>query len=112
MQVKPSARELERVQQSAPKPNSRFHYRAIALDLAWRAALLMPDESEQTAEVLCTAGGWLKNFDRTGADRYYKALVKRCGKTTELGRQADQLRWFPDRTVDRGKLLKAATEIR
>ncbi len=112
VQAKPSARELERAKQSAPTPNSRYHYRALALDLAWRAAQLMPDESAQTAEVLCTAGGWLKDFDRIGADRFYKALVKRCGQTTELGQQADKLHWFPDRKVDRKKLLHDATESR
>lgn len=111
--AKPSARELERARQSTPTPYSRFHYRAIARDLAWRAATLMPDESTQTADVLCTAGGWLlRDFERNDADRFYKALVKRCGQTTELGQQANKLHWFPYRKVDRKKLLHDATESR
>ncbi len=113
VRVPASAKELELARQSAPTPYSRFHYRAIAHNLAWRAALLMPDESAPTAEVLCTAGGWLiRDFERGDADRFYKALVKRCGQTTALGRQAGKLHWFPDRKVDRKKLLDDATEAR
>ncbi|MEO1369736.1 MAG: hypothetical protein AAFX50_21350, partial [Acidobacteriota bacterium] len=56
---------------------------------------LLPDQSEQTARVLATAGTWLKNLDPDRADRFYKALVRRCGETA-LGREADRRRWFPD----------------
>jgi len=55
---------------------------------------LMPDNSADTARVLWTAGGWLKDRDPKEADRFYKALVNRCRKT-DLGREADGLRWFP-----------------
>lgn len=75
-------------------PPARFHYRYRAAELAWEAAQLMPDNSVETARVLCEAGSWLKNRDPQAADRFYKALVRRCGRT-EIGRQADQLRWFP-----------------
>ncbi|MBI2876620.1 MAG: hypothetical protein HYY20_07040 [Candidatus Tectomicrobia bacterium] len=75
-------------------PQKRFHYRYTAAALAWEAAALMPDQSEATARVLCIAGSWLKARDPKAADRFYKLLVKRCGRT-ELGRQADRLRWFP-----------------
>lgn len=54
----------------------------------------MDDQSDETAAVLCEAGTWLKVRDPKAADRFYKALVRRCG-TTDLGRRADQLRWFP-----------------
>ena len=54
----------------------------------------MPDNSELTAEVLYTAGCWLKDRDPKAADRFYKALVNRCRKTP-LGRAADEKRWFP-----------------
>ena len=37
---------------------------------------------------------WLQHRDPAAADRFYKALVRRCGRTA-LGRQADELRWFP-----------------
>ncbi len=87
--------ELERTTGNQPRPNRRFHYRYRAADLAWDAAKLMPDQSEQTALVLAMAGNWIKNLDPKGAERFYKALVSRCGKTT-LGKQASAKRWLPE----------------
>ncbi len=86
--------EQQRIVRHKVRPEKRFHYRYTATDHAWSAAALMPDQSDKTARVLCIAGTWLKNRDPKAADRFYKALVNRCGKT-ELGRQADKLRWFP-----------------
>lgn len=77
-----------------PLPSERFHYRYRAADLAWEAASLMPDNADETARVLCEAGQWLKLRDPQAADRFYKALVKRCGETA-LGKEADKRRWFP-----------------
>ena len=91
--------ERGRVAGHVPKPNTRFHYRYVAADHAWAAAELMPDHTDQTAEVLCTAGRWLMNRDPRAADRFYKALVNRC-RWTKLGREADRLRWFPKMTDD------------
>jgi hypothetical protein len=88
------ANERSRVERHVPKPDKRFHYRYVALDLAWRAAESMPDQSDRTAEVLWAAGGWIKDRDPATADRFYKALVNRCGQTA-LGREAERLRWFP-----------------
>ncbi len=92
-----SASEAERTRFAAEplEHNNRFHYRYIATDLAWEAASLMPDNSDETALVLCRAGTWLKNRDPKAADRFYKALVRRC-RQTPLGQQADTLRWFPE----------------
>ncbi len=86
--------EQRRAADHQAKPNVRFHYRYLAADLAWEAAELMPNDSEQTALVLWTAGTWLKIRDPQAADRFYKALVRRCGQTP-LGQEADRLRWFP-----------------
>jgi len=86
--------EEQRVQRHLPHPNERFHYRYVAANLAWEAAELMPNQSDQTARVLATAGTWLKERDPKAADRFYKALVRRCGKTA-LGREAARIRWFP-----------------
>jgi hypothetical protein len=63
----------------------------------------MPDNSDDTARVLCLAGTWLKLRDPQAADRFYKALVRRCRKT-EMGALADKLRWFPKVDAD-GNLL-------
>lgn len=74
----------------------RFHYRYAAADLAWKAAALMPDNNEQTAEVLRVAGLWIANRDPKAADKFYQALVSR-NAGIPIGQQADKLRWFPQR---------------
>lgn len=96
--------EQQRAARHAPSPNERYHYRYTAAALAWEAAKLMPDNSEETARVLCTAGLWLKNSDAKAADVFYKALVRRCRKTT-LGAEADRKRWFPTLDVDGGEII-------
>ncbi len=90
----PAADEAKRVAAAGPAPNKRYHYRHAAADLAWQAAGLMPDNDPETARVLCQAGSWIKARDPKSADRFYKALVRRC-PNTELGRRADRIRWFP-----------------
>jgi hypothetical protein len=89
-----SADEIKRYTQHDVKPELRFHYRFQAVDLAVEAAKLMPDNSEETARILCMAGSWIKNRYPKRADPIYKELVQRCRKT-QIGRQADLMRWFP-----------------
>lgn len=72
----------------------RFHYRYFAADLAWEAIAQMPDNSDVTARALIEAGSWLKARDPGAANRFYRALVQRCGET-ELGRAAARQHWFP-----------------
>jgi len=92
--VPPSADELDRAGQHVPQPELRWHYRYKAAALAWEAAKLMPNNSEDTARVLCIGGSWIKRIDPILADPFYKALVRRCRKTN-IGAEADRLRWFP-----------------
>jgi hypothetical protein len=92
--ARPSWNELDRGRAHDPSYPERFHYRYLAADLAWEAAKLMPNNSEETARVLCLAGSWLKNRDPIAADVFYKALVRRC-RGTALGQAADRKRWFP-----------------
>jgi len=87
--------EVSRAAQHNADPEKRFHYRYQAAALAWEAAKLMPDNSDETARVLCTAGSWLKYRDPKAADYFYKALVRRNRKTA-LGQEADRIRWFPE----------------
>lgn len=87
--------ECQRAQEHGVIPDERFHYRYQAAALAWEAAALMPNNSEATARVLCTAGAWIKNQDADSADLFYKALVRRCRKT-DIGKLADRMRWFPE----------------
>ena len=87
--------EIKRARSRDVAPDKRFHYRYQAADLAWAAAQLLPDNSDETARILCTAGGWLKYRDPQTADRFYKALVRRC-RQTAIGTRADELHWFPE----------------
>ena len=95
--------ELQRAARHNTDPEARFHYRYQAASLAWEAAKLMPDNSEETARVLCIAGGWLKNRDPQTADIFYKALVRRNRKTA-IGMEADRIRWFPQ-LDEQGKVI-------
>lgn len=96
----PSPDELTRSTRNAPAPDKRWHYRFVGTNLAWEAASLMPDQDEGTATVLCTAGTWIKAQEPKEADRFYKALVKRCGNTP-LGAEAAKLHWFPKIDVNK-----------
>jgi hypothetical protein len=98
--------EQRRLQQNFV-PEKRFHYRYEAANHAWQAAELMPNHSDQTARVLCIAGSWLKDSDPQAADRFYKTLVRRCGRTP-LGKEADKIRWFPKIDIDQSELLREA----
>ena len=89
----PTAEEQARLRAN-PAPEKGRHHRYRAAELAWWAASLMPDQTEETARVLWEAGGWLKARDPKAAEPFYRAMVLRCGKTT-LGREAARLRWFP-----------------
>jgi hypothetical protein len=92
--VPASLDERRRAQAHKADPMARFHYRYQAAFLAWEAAKLMPDDSNETAFVLWQAGEWLKQRDPITADGFYKTLVRRC-RRTEIGAAADRLRWFP-----------------
>jgi hypothetical protein len=54
----------------------------------------MPDDSADLAKCLYEAGCWMKDKDPKAADKFYKALVRRC-PSTDLGQQAAKLHWFP-----------------
>lgn len=98
-----TADEISRAMEHRPDPEKRFHYRYLASDLAWASAILLPDGNEEAARALCLGGTWLKTRDPQEADRFYKALVRRCGKT-KMGQLADEIRWFPKIDKD-GNLL-------
>lgn len=89
-----TAREAERFKTNAPAPNERFHYRWKAAALMWEAAALLPDNDERCAQALWYGGSWIEERDPQGADKFYKALVKRCRKLP-IRQEADRLHWFP-----------------
>ena len=89
----PTHDELLRLQ-SHPVPNKRYHYRYRAAELGGWAAALLPNNSEDTADVLYTAGSWLKYRDPKAAEPFYQALVIRC-PNTPLGQATAAVNWFP-----------------
>lgn len=66
--------EIERVAASAPKPDLRFHYRAVAADRALEAAALLPHASQAYAATLCWASRYAKDV---GDDKRAWSIYKR-----------------------------------
>ena len=86
--------EKKRLAATKPAPNKRFHYRYIAAALGWKAALLLPDQSEELADVLNASGGWIKKDDKA-ADKFIQAIERRASKT-KVGKAASAKHWFVD----------------
>ena len=92
----PTRAERERFKaHSATHPKERFHYRYYAAELMWECASLLPDNQELTAKALYYGGTFIADRDPEAADRFYKALVRRCRKLP-VAQRADLLRWFPE----------------
>lgn len=89
-----SVDEIRRARAHASDPDTRYHYRALAADLALAAAKLMPDNDDDTARMLCAGGIWSSSLDHQTGQYFYKVLMSRCRKT-ELGKVANEKRWFP-----------------
>jgi hypothetical protein len=96
--LKASAKERQRLTRHAIEPNVRFHYRLLAASLAMQAAKLLPDNSEELADVVNRAGWWIRESDHTTANKYFDVLERRCART-EIGQVAIAARWF---VADRG----------
>ena len=75
--LKASAKEVQRLNTNKIAPDIRFHYRLIAGALAMKAAALLPDNSEEVADVVNTAGLWVKDRDEKTGNRYMPARVDR-----------------------------------
>ncbi|WP_248802385.1 hypothetical protein [Pseudomonas sp. MWU13-2100] len=55
--------EIQRQQATVAKPDRRYHYRWVAVDLANQAADQLPHSSQAFAAVLCKAAGWVAGSD-------------------------------------------------
>lgn len=91
--LKATAKEKERLAKNKIRPDVRWHYRVVAGALALRAAELLPDNSDELADVLNRAGLWLQERDQKMAERCYTMIERRCSKTT-IGRAAIAKHWF------------------
>ncbi len=87
--------EIARVKKNQIEPDKRYHYRYIAAAVAMRAAPLLPDQTEELADVVNTAGNWIKNSDEEIGNRYFQVIDRRCAKT-KIGAQASAAHWFVD----------------
>ncbi len=76
-----TAEEKKRLIQMQPQPPKRFHYRYVAAGLAWKAAGLLPDGTEELADVLNKGGSWVEDRDVKLGDKYFQALMRRCAGT-------------------------------
>jgi hypothetical protein len=95
--LKASAKEIQRLNTNKITPDIRFHYRLIAGALAMKAAALLPDNSEELADVVNQAGMWVKDRDEKVGNRYYQVIEHRCAKA-KIG-QADMAKhWFVDQS--------------
>ena len=95
--LKASQKEIQRLTANKIEPDIRFHYRLIAGALAIKAAALLPDNSEELADVVNQAGLWVKDRDEKTGNRYYQIIDHRCAKTN-IG-QADMAKhWFVDQS--------------
>lgn len=93
--LKASPKEIQRLTVNKIDPDIRFHYRMIAGALAIKAAALLPNDSEELADVVNQAGVWVKDRDEKTGNRYYQVIEQRCAKT-EIGRADIAKHWFVD----------------
>ena len=93
--LKASAKEVQRLNANKIAPDIRFHYRLIAGALAMKAAALLPDNSEEVADVVNTAGLWVKDRDEKMGNRYMQMIERRCAKT-KIGQADIAKHWFVD----------------
>jgi hypothetical protein len=90
-----SKAEIQRLKKNTIDPDRRYHYRFVAAAVAMRAAPLLPDETEELADVVNTAGNWIKNSDERIGNHYFQVIDRRCSKTT-IGGKASAAHWFVD----------------
>jgi len=90
----PTTGEAARLHEHAGEFLPRQQRPWIAAELAWEAAQLMTDEHPDLARRLTVGGSWIKVRDPKSAERFYHALVTRCGDH-DLAQRARELKWFP-----------------
>ncbi len=95
--LKASQKEIQRLTANKIEPDIRFHYRLIAGALAIKAAALLPDNSEELADVVNQAGLWVKDRDEKTGNRYYQIIDRRCAKTN-IGQADVAKHWFVDQS--------------
>lgn len=85
--------ERKRIAQSHPERELTRPYTRFAAELALKAAALLPDNAEETADVLNRAGRWIQDIDNPAADKIYFQIEKRCPQTA-IGQAIIKKHWF------------------
>jgi hypothetical protein len=62
-----------------------------------KGAALLPDNSEELADVVNQAGMWVKDRDEKTRNRYYQIIDRRCAKTN-IGRADIAKHWFVEQS--------------
>ncbi len=93
LSIPATVEEKRRIARFKPRPDARYHYRHVAAALAWKAAELLADGTEELADVLNTGGLWIKNRDEKSADKFFQAIERRCPKT-KIGEAVLTRHWF------------------
>ena len=94
--LKASAKEVQRLNTNKIAPDIRFHYRLIAGALAMKAAALLPDNSEEVADVVNTAGLWVKDRDEKTGQPIHADDRAPLARKPKIGRAAIAKHWFVD----------------
>lgn len=69
--------EASRAVKSLPEADNHFlHYRWRAVDLAQKAANLLPPKSQAYAAVLCNATSWVIAYDTKTSRALYQRYIK------------------------------------
>ena len=89
--VAPSDEEKRRLAKHRLPWEYRFHYRWLAAALAKKAAALLPDRTEEKADVLNQAGSWLFTLDVKGEEWFFFEIKRAC-TDTEIGKAVLQLK--------------------
>lgn len=93
-----SDQEKKRLAASKPSPDRYNPALFVAAALAKKAATLLPDNTDELADVLNTAGNWVKGDyygDDDEADKFFQLIERRVPKTN-LGKAANKKHWFVD----------------
>ena len=70
-------------------------------------AALLPNDSEELADVVNQAGVWVKDRDEKTGNRYYQIIEQRCAKTN-IGRADIAKHWFVDQEGPWSKAERAS----
>jgi hypothetical protein len=96
LHVPATSAERKRLATRRMAPAKPQHYLYTAAAHGWSAAQLLPDQTEELADLLNTCGRWIQN-DAPAADKFFQAIERRASKT-EIGKAAGARHWFVTQT--------------